>query len=159
MVEQARFFHLQEQKVHREAYRQYWNENRDIEALGQYLIYTLNGLSSKHTESPSRVIGVSGLVIILFGVVYPFVGGVEITSTKTTPVSYTVFPEISFQLPNWVSVLLTNFYFSAVTFTTLGYGDIQPATSGTRFLASVESLAGALLMALFVYVLSRRATW
>lgn len=159
MVEQARFFHLQEQKAHREAYRRYWSENRDIEALDQYLIYTLNGITSKHTESPSRVIGISGLLILLFGFLYPLVGGVEVTSTESAPVAYNFLPDISLQLPSWVTVLLTNFYFSAVTFTTLGYGDIQPATSGTRLLASIESLAGALLMALFVYVLGRRATW
>lgn len=45
-------------------------------------------------------------------------------------------------------------YFSAVTFTTLGYGDMRPV--GTlRFLAAVESLIGAFAMALFVYAFTR----
>ncbi len=40
-------------------------------------------------------------------------------------------------------------YFSMVTFTTLGYGDLHP-TAAMRFLAAVEALLGAFLMALFV---------
>lgn len=55
--------------------------------------------------------------------------------------------------------LLANQYFSAVTFTTLGYGDIQPASGAAQLLATVESFVGALLMALLVFVLGRRTTW
>lgn len=59
----------------------------------------------------------------------------------------------------WLSVLGVSLYFSAVTFTTLGYGDIQPASQAAQALASIESLVGASLIAFLVFVLGRRATW
>ena len=62
-------------------------------------------------------------------------------------------------LPDWISILSANLYFSAVTFTTLGYGDIQPASPVAQALASIESFLGALLMALLVFVLGRQTAW
>lgn len=53
-------------------------------------------------------------------------------------------------------VIFENLYLSTVTFTSLGYGDIQPANSITRALAGVEALFGALLTALIVFVIGRR---
>jgi uncharacterized protein YjbI with pentapeptide repeats len=48
-----------------------------------------------------------------------------------------------------------SFYFSVTTFTTLGYGDIQPLGWGET-LAFAESFFGALLTAFLVFVLGRR---
>lgn len=47
-------------------------------------------------------------------------------------------------------------YFSVVTFTTLGYGDVLPRSS-FRLLAVSEALAGVVLSGLFLFALSRRA--
>ena len=47
------------------------------------------------------------------------------------------------------------FYFSAVTITTLGYGDIVPITSLSRTLVAFESNAGIVLIGLFLNSLSR----
>lgn len=44
------------------------------------------------------------------------------------------------------------FYFSVVTFTTLGYGDYEPKSGKYRVIASLESVLGAFMMALFVLV-------
>jgi len=41
-------------------------------------------------------------------------------------------------------------YFSFVTLTTVGYGDITPATSGARALASGEAIVGQLYVTIFV---------
>lgn len=50
-------------------------------------------------------------------------------------------------------------YFSLVTFTTLGYGDMAPkAHLPFRFLAGGEALLGAGLMALFIVALARKYT-
>ena len=53
---------------------------------------------------------------------------------------------------------MDGFYFSTITFTTLGFGDMYPASSDllTRCVAMFESLSGACLMALFVVSLSKR---
>ena len=47
-------------------------------------------------------------------------------------------------------------YSSVVTFTTLGYGDFQPAVGASRFFVSLEAIIGAFTMALFVYTFARR---
>lgn len=42
----------------------------------------------------------------------------------------------------------SHFYFSAVTFTTLGYGNIVPADTWTQFVAVIEALFGLIGIAL-----------
>ncbi len=41
-------------------------------------------------------------------------------------------------------------YFSVTTLSTLGYGDIVPATEGARILTSIEALVGQLYLAIFI---------
>lgn len=81
------------------------------------------------------------------------------STEPTEAAAFDVLPIILITAPEPVSILLSNIYFSAVTFTTLGYGDIQPASSAAEALATVESFLGALLMALLVFVLRRRTNW
>lgn len=45
------------------------------------------------------------------------------------------------------------FYFSAVTITTLGYGDIVPITNTARLLVATEAIAGIVLIGLFLNAL------
>ena len=59
--------------------------------------------------------------------------------------------------PNPPCSIWSSLYFSVVTFTTLGYGDLQP-TPGMRWLSALEASLGAALMALFVVALARRFT-
>ncbi|MFC6631797.1 potassium channel family protein [Microbulbifer taiwanensis] len=53
------------------------------------------------------------------------------------------------------STLIMCLYFSAVTITTLGYGDIAPASDIGRILASSEAVLGVALIGLFLNALSR----
>lgn len=53
--------------------------------------------------------------------------------------------------------LLACLYFSVVTFTTLGYGDITPG-GPARLLAAVEAFVGSFTMALFVVVFVKKMT-
>lgn len=55
------------------------------------------------------------------------------------------------------SMIRESLYFSFVTFTTLGYGDIQPVGLG-KMIAMIEAGVGSVLMALIVFVLGWRAT-
>ncbi len=48
--------------------------------------------------------------------------------------------------PPWIDAL----YFSGITLTTLGYGDISPATTAMRFVAMIEGAAGFALISLAV---------
>ncbi len=45
------------------------------------------------------------------------------------------------------------FYFSFVTLTTLGYGDITPISVGARMLAAVEAIIGQLYLAVLLAML------
>lgn len=47
-------------------------------------------------------------------------------------------------------------YFSVITFTTLGYGDIRPLPGLGSALTAAESVVGSILMALTVVMISRR---
>ena len=50
-------------------------------------------------------------------------------------------------------------YFSVVTITTLGYGDITPQIDITKFLASSEAILGIVLVGLFLNALSHRISY
>lgn len=50
---------------------------------------------------------------------------------------------------------LNALYYSLVTFTTLGYGDMHP-TGWLKALSAIEALTGAVFMALIVAVIARK---
>ena len=50
---------------------------------------------------------------------------------------------------------LESLYFSGITFTTIGYGDIAPI-GVTRFIAVIEGFLGVLLISSFLVSLVRR---
>ncbi|WP_176451334.1 pentapeptide repeat-containing protein [Halorubrum sp. Ea8] len=88
-------------------------------------------------ESPARVVGTSIAAVAVFAAIYSIVGGIVIGGETPDLIGY--------------------IYFSAVTFSTLGYGGIEPTTTTTQLLASVQSLIGGILIALLVAVFGRRA--
>ena len=98
-----------------------------------------------YCEKPKRPLVVGIGVILVCALIYWIAGGVAPGGSVTTqPVEYQATP--------WECL-----YFSAVTFTTLGYGDYQPKP-GCRLLAGIEAFAGAALMALFIVSLARKYT-
>lgn len=122
--------------------------------------------------SPWRVIASALAVIVAFGLAYPLTGGIQETiktstrganatvdkPTQTETLIWTISDVTQAGLSEMVGAFLKSLYFSIVTFTTLGYGDIQPVGNLARALAGIESLLGALLTALLVFVLSQRIT-
>jgi hypothetical protein len=78
------------------------------------------------------------MIALAFGVAYQI-------AELTTPGS--------FQLPEWVSPASLEralFYFSFVTLTTLGYGDITPVSDAVRSLVVIQSVAGVLFAAIMI---------
>lgn len=124
----------------------------------EWLKLSLARWTMLYGESPWRVVYTSLVVILFSAFLYLPLGGIYVGSAAPT-----YFFDSGIELPQFLRLLLDLFtpllaslYFSVVTFTTLGYGDIQPASGAAQFLAGVESLLGALLIALLVAVLSRR---
>jgi len=50
-------------------------------------------------------------------------------------------------------------YFSVVTLTTLGYGDISPASLGYRILSASQAIYGVLMIGLFLNALAHKIAW
>ncbi|MBP1019251.1 ion transporter [Serratia fonticola] len=55
-----------------------------------------------------------------------------------------------FSTTHGINTFIDAFYFTCITVTTLGYGDITPVTDITKIIVIVESLVGFLFMSLFV---------
>jgi hypothetical protein len=94
-------------------------------------------------ERPIRVL-VAGLVVILICALF--------YSSSYARLVYRAESEVTSQS------FVDGLYFSTITFTTLGFGDIYPAQQHlpTRIVAMIEAISGACLMALFVVCLSKR---
>lgn len=109
-------------------------------------------------SSPTRVIAASAALILLCALLYPVTGGVQEIGLNRT-ITYEITDPSGASPARLLSVFLQSLYFSVVTFATLGYGDIQPVGPWARTIAGLEALAGPLMMALLVFVLTRRMRW
>jgi uncharacterized protein YjbI with pentapeptide repeats len=145
MSEEARRFHISKEEAERKlhAERGEWKGRLIKETMGRL---------TRHGESAQRTIIAWLLIIFVFGLVYPFFGGIK--DSGGTRYRIASLSELA-TLEGWNDLLL-NIYFSGITFSTIGYGDLSPAAPGTRALVFVESLVGAVLVALLVFVLGRR---
>ncbi|WP_255196163.1 pentapeptide repeat-containing protein [Halorarius litoreus] len=130
-------------------------ERRDIPNV---LRFEVSRWVMRYGESPYRVVLTALVVILVAAVLFPLTGGIHEIQNGQGITYRLVNPEDASSW--WIAhVLFKSLYFSVVTFATLGYGDIQPIGTWARLLAGVEALLGALLSALFVFVLARRVTW
>jgi uncharacterized protein YjbI with pentapeptide repeats len=109
-------------------------------------------------ERPVRVIGAS-LVIILLGATLFFFCGIEHFDGSVYATGRASIIQYPFNISGIKSASLEDFgycvYYSVVTFTTLGYGDIHPLGLSHVF-AAIESFIGAFFIALFVVVFARK---
>lgn len=98
-------------------------------------------------EEPLRIIGFTLLIIFMYACFYALSGLSYGGNLIALSLDY-----------SWQQNLFCFFdtlYFSVVTFTTLGYGDIAPI-GFSRFLASSEALIGSFTIALFVVVFVKK---
>ena len=81
------------------------------------------------------------LMSLFFGVLYCNFEFIKFSEKNASPPSF------------WDS-----FYFSVVTFATLGYGDIKPSCIQGRMLAISEVILGYVILGLFISILARKIT-
>ncbi|MDH5325672.1 MAG: pentapeptide repeat-containing protein [Gammaproteobacteria bacterium] len=114
-----------------------------IQRLGSKLLDLFSG----YGEQPTRVILFSMTVIAIFMVLFALFGVksngeiVQLSSTMSLQQNF--------------GTLMECLYFSVVTFTTLGYGDITPFQI-TRLMAATEAFVGAFTMAVFVVMVVKK---
>jgi len=105
--------------------------------------------SCGYGELPFRIIMLSFIIIAFFAFVFFLSGlqmGSEVISLSNSTTSY-----------EFVFNFLNSLYFSVITFTTLGYGDILPIGISKLF-ASIEALMGGFILALFVVTFVKKMT-
>jgi len=106
-------------------------------------------LCSGYGENPERVVASSFSLILLCASAY-FIIGVE---GPDHHIQFDYHASFSENATNFLNCI----YFSVVTFTTLGYGDITPRGLAEA-LSALEAFTGAFMMALFVAVFSKKMT-
>lgn len=104
-------------------------------------------VSCGYGEKVVNIFMFSLLVIILNAILYTFTG---ITDGD---VVYRITADSS--LWEIIEIFGLMSYYSIVTFTTLGYGDLTPVSNFTRFFAGIEAFMGAFLVALFVITVNK----
>jgi hypothetical protein len=112
-------------------------------------ISKLVDFSCGYGERPLRIVILSAMVILLFTCIF-FITGLNY-SGEILQLS------LNASMNENISELLNTLYFSVVTFTTLGYGDILPIGISKLF-AGIEALLGGFILALFVVVFVKKMT-
>ncbi len=113
----------------------------------------------QYGESPGHVIRNAFWTIFIFAILLNF-SGIVYSDRTNLIIEFIKESKGGEYTLKYLGPILGSFlnclYFSVVTFTTLGYGDFQPAVGLSRFFVSLESIIGAITMALFVYTFARR---
>lgn len=98
----------------------------------KWLVSMINNIVWGYGEKPLRIILFAVFVISSYAGIY---NAVEWVDTNSNSYNLNIFD---------------SFYYSVVTFSTLGYGDITPNTELLKFLAGSEALLGALTIGLLI---------
>ena len=84
----------------------------------------------------------------IFGLIYS--SGTLVALSASDMQSLTCGNPITAELPSW----LTPYYFSIVTFTTLGFGDVRPLNIWGEFVVMLEVIAGYIALGLLISILA-----
>ncbi|MHC4198082.1 MAG: pentapeptide repeat-containing protein [Planctomycetota bacterium] len=162
--ERNKLLHLSHDGPYRDAVESLYERSRQMpeyivrhgwwEKTQEWAQYICFGLTCGYGVRPLRPLAALGALISVFALIY---------FSKKTSIDYQFREKdkkkgryknthIS-QMP-WYIRLYNCFYFSVVTFSALGYGDIKPM-GGFKVAAIIECVLGIIIVALFVVTLSR----
>ena len=113
-------------------------------SYGRWFVSLAIDLASGYGLDPYRVLGSSGLIVALFAWAYWFVGGLGSREEEMPPRSR--------HPRDWLRCL----NYSLAAFATMVYSSLEPRTSRTQTLSSVEAILGILMLALLMFVIGNR---
>lgn len=113
------------------------------------IISKIVDVSCGYGERPTRIILISIFLILFFAFIY-FLTGLQNSNGSLVYSSLNSISENTY-------IFLDTLYFSVVTFTTLGYGDILPLGISKLF-AGLEAFLGGFILAIFVIVFVKKMT-
>ena len=116
--------------------------NREEKKYLQWFGNLFLKLTTGYGERPLNVL-ISWIIIIFgFSFIYYIFSG--------------IYNGIAYNITSYNPNFLETLYFSIVTFTTLGFGDLAPKPGFFQLFASFEALLGAIFMAMFIFVFARK---
>ncbi|SDY35852.1 pentapeptide repeat-containing protein [Halobellus clavatus] len=113
--------------------------------------------------SPRKVAGSIAVLWFVWALLFSLVplgqsqAGYLILQDPITPLSDWLFDSESYA--TIFAILWERAYFSAITLSSIGYGDLTPITPTGQFLAAVEGFLGMVLVVLLGYVLGNKEAW
>lgn len=115
------------------------------------LVWWLMYHTCGYGEHPFRIAKISALLVLLFALLHGLAG------IRAPSGEYVVGPGLTWPPSlEGVYAFFRAVYFSTVTFTSLGYGDLQPGPALGKALASIEVVIGVFCMSLFLVTITRR---
>ncbi len=121
-------------------------------------------LMGGYGTNPFSIVGAMVLAISLFATLYTLFPNLiidsDINKIATDPILKSVWHLVSGKLPfidcTLVKRLASSLYYSGITFLTIGYGDVKPASLVGRTLAYLEGFCGLFLMSYLTIAFSRK---
>ncbi|MCK8826452.1 potassium channel family protein [Natroniella acetigena] len=124
-------------------------KRRKLDTFRYKIFYWLMELICGYGYKPFNTLVTGVIIWANFGLLFWF-----LTITTETGLSL---PPIQAEGPTKsLYVLGYSLYFSAITFTTTGYGDILPLGPLAKSLASIETVLGVVLLSIFIFALTER---
>jgi uncharacterized protein YjbI with pentapeptide repeats len=123
---------------------------KGTEVIGNYAWHSACGYGYRLW----RILAASIVVVVTWGLLYALLPLFDAGSGTTEKIAgITELSQLS--TVGGLKIVVDNVYFSLVTFTTVGYGDVNPL-GWAKILAAIEGALGVLLASLVVFVLGRR---
>jgi len=125
----------------------------------EWVNLSASNITYQYGENPRYVIRNAFWTIFIFAILLNF-SGIVYSDRTNMIIEFIKESQGDGYVLRYLGPILGDFlnclYFSVVTFTTLGYGDLQPAVGLSKFFVSLEAIIGAFTMALFAYTLGRK---
>jgi len=116
--------------------------NREEKKIFIWIFDTLLKLTTGYGEKPLNILLWWIGIIFVYAFTYDVFNG--------------IYNGIAYNITSYNPKFFEALYFSIVTFTTLGFGDLAPKPGFFQLFASFEALLGAIFMAMFIFVFARK---